>query len=64
MNFTLSDEEALVQQTAREFANKELAPLAAQIDRNGEIPRSVLDKVKATAATISAALGYRETATP
>jgi alkylation response protein AidB-like acyl-CoA dehydrogenase len=45
MNFTLSDEEALIQQTAREFADKELAPRAAAIDRSGEIPRDVLDKM-------------------
>ncbi len=56
MNFTLSDEEALVQQTAREFADKELAPLAAQIDRAGEIPRAVLDKM--------AALGFLGVLTP
>jgi len=45
MNFTLGEDEALVQQTAREFADKELAPLAAEIDRAGEIPRAVLAKM-------------------
>jgi butyryl-CoA dehydrogenase len=47
MNFTLSDEEALVQQTAREFAEKELAPIAASIDKAGEIPRAVLREMGA-----------------
>jgi len=56
MNFTLNDEEALVQQTAREFADKELAPIAGQIDRDGQIPRAVLDKL--------AALGFLGVLTP
>jgi len=56
MNFTLSEEEALVQQTAREFAEKELAPLAGQIDKAGEIPRAVLDKM--------ASLGFLGVLTP
>jgi butyryl-CoA dehydrogenase len=56
MNFTLGDEEALVQQTAREFADKELAPRAAEIDRAGEIPRAVLDKM--------ASLGFLGVLTP
>ena len=45
MSFHLTDEEQLIQQTAREFADKELAPLAPSIDRQGEIPRAVLDKM-------------------
>jgi butyryl-CoA dehydrogenase len=45
MNFALSDEESLIQATARDFADRELAPLAAQIDREGEIPRAILDKM-------------------
>ena len=43
MNFELSEEESLIQQTAREFADKELAPRAAEIDRKHEIPREILD---------------------
>ncbi|MBV8880599.1 MAG: acyl-CoA/acyl-ACP dehydrogenase, partial [Planctomycetaceae bacterium] len=31
MNFTLSPEEALIQGTARDFAEKHLAPLASKI---------------------------------
>jgi len=45
MNFTLSQEEALIQQTAREFADKELAPLAPSIDQKGEIPKDILSKM-------------------
>jgi butyryl-CoA dehydrogenase len=45
MNFTLSTEEALIQQTAREFADKELAPLAPSIDQKHEVPREILAKM-------------------
>jgi butyryl-CoA dehydrogenase len=45
MDLGLSADEALIQRTAREFADKELAPLAAAIDRDGAIPRSVLDRM-------------------
>ncbi len=45
MNFDLTEDEALIRRTARDFADKELAPLAAQIDRTGEVPRSVLDSM-------------------
>ena len=56
MNFTLSPEEALIQATAREFADKELAPIAGSIDKNGEIPRAVLEKM--------ASLGFLGMLTP
>jgi alkylation response protein AidB-like acyl-CoA dehydrogenase len=56
MNFSLSDEEELVRKTAREFAEKELAPLAASIDRTGEIPRGILSKM--------AELGFMGVITP
>ena len=56
MNFTLSAEEALIQATAREFADKELAPLASRIDKQGEVPREILEKM--------AALGFLGMLTP
>jgi len=56
MNFILSTEEALIQQTAREFADKELAPLSHSIDQKGEIPREILSKM--------AALGFLGMLTP
>jgi alkylation response protein AidB-like acyl-CoA dehydrogenase len=45
VNFSLSDDEASVQQLARDFADKELAPLAAKIDRDRKIPREILSKM-------------------
>jgi butyryl-CoA dehydrogenase len=45
MSFALTPEEVLIQQTAREFADKELVPIASKIDRQGEIPRSLLEKM-------------------
>jgi butyryl-CoA dehydrogenase len=56
MNFTLSTEEALIQGTARDFADRELAPIASRIDQQGEIPRSVFEKM--------AALGFLGMLTP
>ena len=45
MNFTLSAEEALIQGTARDFAEKQLAPIAGKIDQEGKIPREILDQM-------------------
>ena len=36
MDFTLTEEQKLIQQTAREFADEQLAPLAAEYDRTEE----------------------------
>jgi butyryl-CoA dehydrogenase len=38
MDFSLSEEQALIQRTAREFAEKEVAPRAAEIDREHRHP--------------------------
>jgi len=56
VNLTLSAEEALIQATARDFADKELAPLASSIDQKGAIPRDILEKM--------AALGFLGMLTP
>jgi len=56
MNFTLSPEEALIQATAREFADKELAPIAGRIDQEGQVPREILEKM--------ASLGFLGMLTP
>ena len=56
MNFTLSPEEALIQGTAREFADKELAPIAGKIDQQGQVPREILQKM--------ASLGFLGMLTP
>jgi alkylation response protein AidB-like acyl-CoA dehydrogenase len=41
--FELSDVERQIRDTAREFAEKEIAPRAAAIDRDGAVPRELLD---------------------
>lgn len=45
MKLALSREQELVKQVAREFAEKELAPIAAEIDETGNIPDSVWEKM-------------------
>lgn len=38
MNFNLTEEQELIRDTAREFAQKEIAPVAADFDASGEFP--------------------------
>lgn len=38
MNFNLSEQEKIIQTTAREFAQRRVLPQAAEIDRKGEFP--------------------------
>jgi alkylation response protein AidB-like acyl-CoA dehydrogenase len=38
MDFTLTEEQKLIQQSAHEFAQSEIAPIAAEHDRTGEFP--------------------------
>jgi alkylation response protein AidB-like acyl-CoA dehydrogenase len=45
MNFDLTDDERLVQQTARDFAEKVLKPRAAEFERAGAVPREVLSQM-------------------
>ncbi len=45
MNFDLTDEEKLVRDTARDFAEKELKPIAADIDKNHRIPDEIIQKM-------------------
>ncbi len=40
--FDLSDEERMIQQTAREFADSEVAPAAAENDKQGRFPRDIV----------------------
>ena len=42
MDFELSDEQELVRNTVREFADAELAPVAAEIDRDHRFPEEVV----------------------
>ena len=39
MDYSLSDEQMALQQTARRFAQEEVAPIAAHYDQTGEFPR-------------------------
>lgn len=45
MNFQLDDTQKMMQELARDFANKELAPIAAQIDQEERIPKEILKKM-------------------
>ncbi len=44
INFALSDEQLAIQQMAREFAQGEIAPVAAEYDRSGEYPEAIVRK--------------------
>jgi len=45
MDFRLTEEQRLVQETARDFVDKEIIPHARDWEANGEIPRSLYDKM-------------------
>ncbi len=45
MDFSLTEEERLLRDTVRDFAAKELAPMAAHWDRTGEFPRQNIQKM-------------------
>ncbi len=47
MNFSLSESELLIQQTVREFAQNELAPIAAELDREARFPQEIIEKMAA-----------------
>ena len=55
MDFTLSDEQQLIRQTARDFCDAEIAPHAAEWDRTEAIDRSIVGKL-AELGFLSAAL--------
>ena len=42
MEFALSDEQLVLQETARRFAQEEIAPVAADYDQSGEFPREII----------------------
>jgi acyl-CoA dehydrogenase len=42
MEFGLSDEQLVLQETARRFAQDEIAPVAAKYDQSGDFPREVI----------------------
>lgn len=45
MNFELTDEQKAVQQMARDFADKEIAPIAAELDRTHRFPADLVKKM-------------------
>ncbi len=45
MDFTLSEAQQLIKQTVREFARKELAPIAAGLDREARFPQEIIEKM-------------------
>lgn len=45
--FPLSEEHEMIRQTAREFAQKEIAPIAAEFDESGEFPYETIKKMGA-----------------
>jgi acyl-CoA dehydrogenase len=47
MNFELTDEQKLIKRTAREFARREILPLAASCDKEGRFPADVHGKAQA-----------------
>ncbi|HTE41868.1 MAG TPA: acyl-CoA dehydrogenase family protein [Steroidobacteraceae bacterium] len=42
MNFALTEDQEAIQSAAREFAQNEIAPIAAQFDASGEFPRETI----------------------
>jgi butyryl-CoA dehydrogenase len=45
MDFELTEEQRMFQETARQFAEKEIAPIAEQVDERGEFPRETIRKL-------------------
>ncbi len=45
MDFTLSEEQELIQRMAREFADAEIAPIAAEIDEQARFPKETVRKM-------------------
>ncbi len=47
MNFDLTDEQRLIRETVRRFADQEIAPVAAENDRAGRFPRELVARMAA-----------------
>ncbi|MFQ6059123.1 MAG: acyl-CoA dehydrogenase [Anaerolineae bacterium] len=45
MDFELTEEQRMIRDLARNFAQKEIAPIAARIDETGEFPRETVKKM-------------------
>lgn len=44
IDFSLTDEQLAIQQTARDFTQKEIIPAAVEFDRSGDFPQDILKK--------------------
>lgn len=47
MDFELTDEQRLIRETARRFAEQEIAPVAGENDRAGRFPRELINRMAA-----------------
>ncbi|HEX9028982.1 MAG TPA: acyl-CoA dehydrogenase family protein, partial [Anaerolineales bacterium] len=45
--FTLTDEHEMIRQAARDFAQKVIAPIAAEFDESGDFPYETIKKMGA-----------------
>lgn len=45
MNFSLTEEQKMIQEMARDFAEKEVAPSAVERDKNSEFPTEIIKKM-------------------
>jgi butyryl-CoA dehydrogenase len=45
MKLELNDQQKMIQKMVREFAEKEVAPIAAELDKKGEYPHKTLEKM-------------------
>src|SRR5438876_2702671 len=45
MDFELSPEHEMIRRTARDFAEKEIRPVAAHVDKTGEFPKATIAKM-------------------
>lgn len=45
VQFNLTEEQKMIQQTAREFADNEIAPVAEKYNREGKFPKEIIDKL-------------------
>jgi len=45
LGFTLTDEHKMIQKAARDFAQKEIKPIAAEFDESGDFPSKTIKKM-------------------
>ena len=45
MDFELASEHEMIRQTAHDFAEKEIRPVAARVDKTGEFPKATVAKM-------------------